>query len=314
MLTFSFGRFDPTPCVLVLGGSDPTPCALVLGGFDGLHLGHMRLFEEAKKTGRPVAATTMFGGKGKALFTREERREIFEAAGVSLLCEIDLNGPVRAMAAEEFAERIMSLFNVRAVFCGEDFRFGKDALGTPDLLRRRAACPVTVLETVKYLAEDSGRMRKFSATACKRRLKAGDLPGLNACLFTGGKDFRAGAYFVRGAVEHGRQTGRTYGFPTVNLSVPREKLLPPDGVYGGFCATPKGTYPCVLNIGASPTFGVEERRIEAYLDGFSGDLYGETVRIYPTEFYRKIQKFDSPGALERQLERDVERRRERKDR
>lgn len=281
------------------------PCTLILGGFDGLHLGHRKLLSAAKEEGLPVAITTMFGEKGKVLFTREERRFLFEQAGVSYLLELDLTDEVMTLSAEEFLKSLFALVPVRAVHCGEDFRFGNAALGTPELLKRMAPCPVFVHQTVKYLAEESGKTRKFSTSACKSYLKEGDLPRLNACLYT--DDFYGGAYFVQGTVEHGRQVGRTYGFPTLNLSVPAEKLLPPDGVYGGLCATPKGNFPTIINIGSRPTFGVEERKIEAYLDGFSGDLYGATVRVYPTEFFRNIEKFASAETLRAQLQKDVSR-------
>lgn len=286
-----------------------TKYSLVLGGFDGLHLGHRALLSEAKKAGYPILLTTMFGGKGKVLFTKQERREIFAEAGVDLLCEVDLDGALRRTSAEAFARELFSRFHVHAVYCGEDFRFGRDARGDAALLGKLAPCPVSVLRTVGYLAEESGRTRKFSASACKGYLRSGDLPRLNACLCADGS--RAGAYFVQGVVEHGRQVGRTYGFPTLNLTPPTEKLLPPDGVYGGLCATPKGKFPTIVNIGSRPTFGVAERKIEAYLDGFSGDLYGETVELYPMEFYRGIETFSSADALKAQLEHDIARLRRR---
>ncbi len=296
MLTLSFGQ------------KYEGPVSLVLGGFDGLHLGHRKLLGEAERSGLPVALTTVFGGKGKALFTREERREIFARAGVAVLCELDLAGELRNMPAQTFARTLFSLFDVREVHCGEDFRFGKDALGTPALLKEYAGCPVFVCETVKYFSEESGRARKFSASACKKYLACGELSRLNGCLVA--EDFYGGAYFVMGTVEHGRAVGRTYGFPTLNLTVSSAKLLPPDGVYGGLCATPRGNYPCIINLGARPTFGVEERKLEVYLDGFSGDLYGETVRVYPTGFYREITAFSSQEELKRQLEKDIARLRE----
>ncbi len=291
---------------LPFGTPYPSPCALVLGGFDGLHLGHRRLLSAAQRSGLPVVLTTVFGGKGKVLFTREERREIFSRAGVSVLSELDLAGELRKMPAETFARTLSSLFDVREAHCGEDFRFGKDALGTPELLKTYLHCPVTVHRTVKYLSGESGRARKFSASACKKYLAAGELSRLNACLCEGA----SGGYFVQGRVEHGRAVGRTYGFPTLNLSVAPEKLLPPDGVYGGLCETPKGTFPCIINIGARPTFRVEERKLEAYLDGFSGDLYGETVRVFPTAFFRGIEAFSSAEELKKQLEKDIETLRE----
>lgn len=291
--------------ILREGEMFPDPCALVLGAFDGLHAGHRRLVSEAEKSGLPVALTTMFGGKGGALFTREERRETFARAGVGVVCEIDLGGELRKMPAVEFVKWLFSRLNVRAVYCGEDFRFGKDALGTPELLKQCTDRPVFVCKTVKYFSEESGRARKFSTSACKAYLAAGDLPRLNACLRPCGLDFYACSYFIRGEVEHGRQVGRTYGFPTLNLSVREEKLLPPDGVYGGLCRTPAGDFPAIVNIGARPTFGVEERKIEAYLDGFSGDLYGAAVCVYPTRFLRPISKFSSADELKKQLGRDI---------
>ncbi len=290
--------------------SPQTKYSLLLGGFDGLHLGHRALLSEAKKGDFPILLTTMFGGKGNILFTREERRVIFAKAGVDALCEIDLDETLRATSADEFIEALFSRFNVGAVYCGEDFRFGRDAAGTPALLKRLAPCPVHVLHTVGDLSEEHGTAHKFSASACKDFLRSGNLPRLNTCLYSAAEDFYGGAYFVQGVVEHGRAVGRTYGFPTLNLSVPAEKLLPPDGVYGGLCATPQGNFPTIVNIGARPTFGVGERKIEAYLDGFSGDLYGSTVQVYPTEFFRPIQKFSGADALQAQLQKDIARLRE----
>lgn len=292
---------------LFYGDAVPAPCTLVLGGFDGLHLGHRALLRAAMQRGLPVAVTTVLGGKGKALFTRAEREFLFGRAGAAYLYEIPFTEDVRNTSAETFLKKIFSKIPARSVVCGEDFRFGKDAEGTPELLRRAAPCPVLVRKTIGTLSEGSGMPRKISTSACKAYLEAGDFGGLNACLCADGQDFYASAYFVQGTVEHGREVGRTYGFPTLNLAPPPEKLLPPDGVYGGLCATGKGNFPCIVNIGARPTFGVEERKLEAYLQGFAGDLYGETVRVYPTEFFRPICKFSSPEALKEQLERDIER-------
>lgn len=280
--------------------------ALLLGGFDGLHAGHRVLLSEAKRSGLPVAVTTMFGGKGKSLFTREERRFLFQRAGILNVLEIELTEAVRETPPEVFLKDVFSGIVAGLAVCGEDFRFGKDAAGTPGLLKKLAPCPVTVQKTVKYLAEESGRLRKISTTVCKKYLAKGQLSLLNACLCPQGTEFYGCAYFVQGIVEHGRQVGRTYGFPTLNLGVPADKLLPPDGVYSGMCETPKGNFPTVVNIGSRPTFGVRERKIEAYLDGFSGDLYGAVVRIYPLKFVRPIQKFPSAEALKEQLQNDIQ--------
>lgn len=270
------------------------PCALVLGGFDGLHIGHRTLLNAAQATGLPVALTSILGGKGGTLFTKEERTYIFEQAGIDCVIYLSFTEEFKNTPAEKFLDELFAHIEAKEIFCGSDYRFGKDATGTPDFLQKSALPrPVTVLP----LLEKDGD--KISVSRIKQALAKGDIPAANALLDSD--------YFLQGAVEHGRQVGRTYGFPTLNVSVASEKLLPQDGVYGGFAVTPKGTYKTIINIGARPTFGVQERKVEAYLDGFSGDLYGETVRIYPAEYYRGIEKFSSADALREQLQRDIQR-------
>ena len=266
------------------------PCALLMGGFDGLHTGHRALLKAAKDAGLPVCITTILGLKSGALFTKEERKYIFKQAGIDDVFEYSFTEEFKNLSAEGFLEMLFQKIRAKAVFCGEDFRFGQGALGTPELLKKLAPCPVTVLP----LLEKEGE--KVSVTLIKRLLQAGDIHAVNELL---------GSYFMQGRVERGRQVGRTYGFPTLNLSVPEEKLLPPDGGYGGFVVTPKGTYQSIINIGSRPTFDVTERKLEAHLLDFSGDLYGAIVRVSLTSFLRPIERFSSKEMLKEQLQRDI---------
>ena len=275
-----------------LGPIYEEPCALVLGGFDGLHLGHRTLLNAARKTGLPVLLTSMLGGKEGMLFTKDERSFLFEEAGVDSVLYLPFTEELKSTSAGDFLNELFAYFEVKEIFCGEDFRFGKDATGTPAFLKKWALSrPVTVLT----LFEKDGE--KISVSRIKEALAKGNLSAVNAYL---GSD-----YLIQGVVEHGRRVGRTYGFPTLNLSVAPEKLLPQEGVYGGYAVTPKGRYPTIINIGARPTFGVAEKKVEAYLKGFSGDLYGKVVRIYPTKFLRHIQKFSSEEELKNQLQKDI---------
>ena len=269
------------------------PCALLLGGFDGFHAGHASLLAEAKKTGLPVGLTSISGGKaGSALFTPQEREVVFARAGFAFVREIEFTEAFKNTSAEAFIKQLFKSIPAREVFCGEDFRFGKGAEGTSGLLKELAPCPVSVLP----LLTEQGQ--KVSASHIKDYLKEGSMEEANGLLPYG--------YFMQGAVERGRGVGHTLGFPTLNLSVVPEKCLPKDGVYGGYAETPKGRFPAIVNVGARPTFGVEERKVEAYLKGFSGDLYGETVRIYPTQFLRPIFQFSSKEELIKQLQKDRE--------
>ncbi len=283
--------------VLRLGDRFDSPCTLLLGGFDGFHIGHETLLRAAREMGLPVGLTAVGGGKaGGELFLFSERERIFERLGFSFCIELPFTERLKQTSAKDFLQQIFDRVCVKLIVCGEDFRFGKGAEGTPALLKRLAPCPVRVLP-LQY--EDG---EKVASGRIKRLLGAGELSAANKLLSVN--------YFLHGIVEHGREVGRTYGFPTVNLSLPAEKFSLPDGVYGGVVQTDTGNYPAIINFGARPTFGVEERKAEAYLDGFSGDLYDQTVEIVPKEFYRPIRKFDTKEALKEQLELDIKRLRE----
>lgn len=281
----------------VLTGKEtfPEPCALLLGGFDGLHRGHAALLTAAKATGLPVGLTSIAGGKpGGELFTLPERRVVFARAGIGFVLEYHFSEAFRETPPEQFLAELFARVNARAVFCGEDFRFGRGAAGTPELLQSLAPCPVHVLP----LEESGGE--KIATSRIKRSILNADMAGADALLMQ--------PYFVQGEVEHGRHVGGpVLGFPTVNLTLPPEKAHPGEGVYGGSAETPAGTFPAVINFGARPTFGVPEKKVEAYLDGFSGDLYGKTVRVVPTRFYRPTQAFASAEELKAQLKKDIAR-------
>ncbi len=275
-------------------GKFNAPCALLLGGFDGLHSGHGSLLDAAKKTGLPVGLTTISGGKeGSDIFTFAEREIIFGRAGFSFVWEIEFTEQFKNITAENFLRGLFEKIPAKALFCGEDFRFGKDADGTPELLKKLAPCPVSVLP----LKKSDGK--KISASRLKELAAEGKIAELNTLLI--------GGYFIGGVVEHGREVGRKLGFPTANISFGKRKLLLADGVYGGFVEINAGRFSTIINIGARPTFGVAEKKVEAYLKGYSGDLYGTEVRIFPTEFLRPIQKFSSEEELKEQLRKDIQR-------
>lgn len=239
-------------------GAKGRPCALLLGGFDGFHRGHGSLLSAAKKTALPVGLTALSGGKGGELFPLPEREDIFRALGFAFADEHILDGAFRETPAEEFLSDLFSRIPAKAVFCGEDFRFGKDASGTPALLKERAPCPVTVLPLAAFGGE------KIAVTRIKQLLSEGEIEKVNALLCT--------PYFVRGIAEHGRAVGRTYGFPTANLRLPSGKFPLKEGVYAARARLENGAeYPAIVNFGPCPTFGVEARKTEAHLVGFQGE-------------------------------------------
>lgn len=277
--------------VLGRGEKYSEPCALLLGGFDGLHAGHMSLLYAAKETGLPIGATLLCGNKkGGNLFTFAEREYIFEKAGLSFVLEEEFTRDFKHISPQDYLDLLFSRIRAAAVFCGEDYRFGSGAEGTAELLRTLAPCPVHVLP----LTAENGK--KVAVTDIKSLLGEGNIKSANRLL--------AFDYFVQGEVEHGREAGRTYGFPTLNLGYSAGKFLIADGVYGGRVETPLGTFSAIVNFGSRPTFGVDEKKIEAHLKDFCGDLYGAVVRVFPEQFLRPIRKFASAEELKKQLAED----------
>jgi riboflavin kinase/FMN adenylyltransferase len=135
-----------------------------------------------------------------------------------------------------------------------------------------------------------------SSSAIRRAVAGGDLAGAARTL---GRRYALSTTVVRGAAR-----GRTIGFPTANLEIPAEKLLPPDGVYAVEVETPLGRFGGMMNQGHRPTFDDGRRLLEVHLFGFEGDLYDRPIRVSWVAPLRAIRRFDGVAALREQLERD----------
>ena len=272
---------------------DETGCVMLLGGFDGLHAGHQRLLERAKDYGLPIGITSIVGGKGKeALFTEQEREELFRLFGIDFVFELPFE-EIKDVTPEAFASLLQEKFPVKAFVCGEDFRFGAGARGTPKTLKTSTQVCVEVEELVKIDGE------KVSTSALKEWIAIGEVEKCNALL--------GYAYFLIGCVYADRKIGRTIGFPTANIAYPKGKFPLKQGVYETRVTVGGNEYKGITNYGARPTFDNEDTLTETYLDGFSGDLYGKQLTVRFVRFLREIQKFESADALKEQLQRDIRR-------
>lgn len=265
---------------------------MLLGGFDGLHVGHRKLLSRAKASGLPVGVMTIVGGKGEGLFTENEREDIFRRNGVDFAFELPF-AEIRSLSPQEFLRVLHEEFSPKLVVCGEDFRFGAGALGTPQSIKERGQVCVEILPLVEMDGE------KVSSRTVKALLKEGEIVKANEML---GERF-----FLLGKVEKDRQVGRTIGFPTANIAYPKEKFPLKKGVYETRTEVNGKTYKGITNYGARPTFGDESVWTETYLDGFDGDLYGKTLKVEFVRFLREITKFESAEALKAQLQEDIRR-------
>jgi riboflavin kinase/FMN adenylyltransferase len=264
--------------------------AVALGTFDGVHLGHRRVIEEALAAGGTPTVITFHPhprrvmGYGVELLTTLERRlELLAGLGVEETLVLEFSLDFQRIEPEEFAQRYLEAIGAQTVVCGANFRFGHKRGGDLQLLERLGfdVRPVPLLEGV-------------SSSEIRRLLHAGEVDAA-APLF--GRPAE-----VEGLVVEGDARGGTLGFPTANLAVDPELLVPARGIYAGFA----GGHRAAISIGTNPHYGGEELRVEAFLLGFAGDLYGRRLIVELWRRLRDERAFASEQELIDQIALDVE--------
>lgn len=277
-------------------------CALVLGNFDGVHLGHRALFQEAAKHGL-VAALTFQPHPGKVLqpqlaprliATQARKLELLEGAGVQAVIVQPFSAEYARTTPADFEAALFDGVGAKTVVVGYDFTYGSKRAGTVATLEAAAAKRGALVKVVSAVAiggvvVSSSKVREY---VLEGRVEAA------AQLL--GRPFDLDGVVVRGA---GR--GRTIGFPTANIDTLNE-LRPAPGVYALRVRAGERWLAGAANIGVKPTFGGGEVTIEAHLLGFTGDLYGQTLRLQFVERLRGEQRFASVDELKSQIARDIE--------
>jgi riboflavin kinase/FMN adenylyltransferase len=262
--------------------------AVAIGTFDGVHLGHRRVIEEAIATGLPVRVLTfhphprvVLGNFVELISSLERRLELLAELGVAETTVLDFTLDVAQQEPEEFASE--HLAGAAVVVAGEDFRFGRRRRGDLELLERLglAVRPVPQLEGV-------------SSTEIRRRLHAGEVSEAARLL---GRPPE-----LDGIVVSGDQRGGTLGYPTANLAVDPGLLVSRYGIYAGAALDHRAA----VSIGTNPHYGGEERRIEPHLLDFEGDLYGRRLVVELWERLRDEQVFGSEQELIDQIASDVD--------
>ncbi len=279
--------------------------AVALGTFDGLHLGHQSVLAKLKRQAAAQGLCTLvftfanlpssyFGGEKGMLFLPEEKQAAFEKLGMDLLYMPRFDGAIAGMEREAFAKLLFEQLRAKAVVVGFNFRFGKNAEGTPQYLKKAAeAYGAKVYEQEPYLLEGE----PVSSTRIRAALRQGEIAKAQSLL---GKP-----YEIAGIVAHGKQLGRKLGFPTLNFYPSEHKLMPKHGVYAAEAEVEGRRYAAVTNIGIRPTVkDGDALSVESNLIGFSEDAYGKKVSLRLVEFLRGEQKFDGLDALKSQIAHD----------
>jgi riboflavin kinase / FMN adenylyltransferase len=263
--------------------------SVALGTFDGVHRGHRRVIEAAQAAGLPTTVVTFdphpriaLGNQVDLLSTLERRLELLEELGIET--HVVPFTPELALATpEEFAESVLRPLGATVIAAGENFRFGRGRSGDLDTLAALGfdVRPVPLVEAIS-----SSRVRQL--------LRAGEIEAAARLL---GRPPE-----VEGTVVAGDARGGTLGYPTANLAVPAELLVPAHGIYAGEA----NGHRAAVSIGVNPHYGGEERRVEAFLLDFDGDLYGERLVLQLWQRLRDERAFGSERELVDQIARDVE--------
>ena len=284
------------------------PTAVTLGKFDGLHRGHELLMQTVLEYSRnenvsSVAFTFDMPPRNKVeeiianvLTTNEEKQYIFEKQGIDYLIECPFTTDVMSMQPKEFIEWISKSLQMKYVVVGDDFRFGFKRAGDYTTLQKyedEFGYKTIVLDKLR----DSNR--DISSTYVREKIADGNIKKANQLL-----GYR---YFIKSEIVHGKKLGRRIGIPTINMILPEEKLLPPNGVYVTEVLVDGTSYMGVTNIGYKPTVSNENIvGVETYIDNFSQDIYGEKIVVSFIDFIRPELKFDSVEELKTQMLSDIE--------
>ncbi len=294
-------------------------CVVTIGVFDGVHRGHAdiigRAVATARERGLPSVLVTFVphpsevvrpGSHPPVLTTLVRRAELVEQLGVDVFCALPFTAAFSRMPPAEFVHEVLvARLHAAGVVVGENFRYGHRAAGDVAQLSELGRAFGFTATGVPLLSDGDA---PISATFVRSCVQAGDLDAADRAL---GRPHR-----VDGIVERGDARGRELGYPTANLRTDAWTCIPADGVYAGRAVRldewgrtlgPLGS--AAVSVGTNPTFDTRQRRVEAFVLDFEGDLYGAGLGLEFVARLRGQERFDSVEALVEQMDADVARTR-----
>jgi riboflavin kinase/FMN adenylyltransferase len=278
--------------------------AITIGVFDGVHLGHLSLLrkvnEVAEKYGAVSTAITFdpipdeyfHREKGILLTLPEEKKKLLMESGINYTVFLEFNEKVANLDKNLFLEKIGKL-NPVAVVVGEDFRFGRNAEGTPEDIKNYFKSSVEVI-VMPLLAKDG---EPIKSSRIRRLISSGDVRSARNLL---------GRYYtVSGEVVPGKSLGKALGYPTANIEINSRKLIPSSGVYAGISVVDgRDSYPSAVFVPENQKNG--KPTVEAHLLNFSGDLYGSRITVNFVERVSDVVKMAKLEDLQKKISQDIE--------
>jgi riboflavin kinase/FMN adenylyltransferase len=281
--------------------------AISIGKFDGMHLGHSLIVQRLKSYAHqrqipailitfdpPPAVLLQPSADLKPICTLERKIELIRNFHIDAVAVIPTTHEFLQQSAETFFyETVQSRFRAKVVVAGRNFSFGRDRIGTPDVIRLYGQWTGIEVDIVDPLQIGEERV---SSSGIRSLIQAGQIERVN--------ELMPMPYRMTGTVIVGEQRGRTLGFPTANLDLV-QTILPKQGIYATAAQIAGRRYGSTTHIGTNPTFSVSLPKIEVFIHNFTGDLYGERIEVDFLALLREPERFDSVDALVRQMHEDV---------
>lgn len=282
-------------------------CVLTIGNFDGVHRGHAAILKQLCRMATqlqlppvvvtfdpPPLAVLAPDRLPPRLTSVDQKVSLLLEQGISEVIVWPATPELLSLSADQFFEDIvLGQLRCRGIVEGPNFCFGRGRAGTVERLQQLGSHHrITV--AIAQASESGGSM--ISSSEIRNALSQGNV--------VQARELLGRPYQLTGTVITGAQRGRQLGYPTANLGNV-ETLIPPQGVYAGRTTLDGKSWPVALNIGPNPTFAEDQQKIEAYLIGFSGNLYGKTLSIELLQSLRGVKKFSGVDELKWQLQQDV---------
>lgn len=281
--------------------------AITVGKFDGIHNGHQLIFDRLRKKKKQGLKTVVFtftkaprqmqtDETVQYIFTEAEKYHYYELMDVDILVEYEMSKEFLSMSPRTFVKEVLvDTLGMKYICAGTDFRFGRERQGDARMLKELGSeygFAVDIIEKKKYHAED------ISSTRIRQLIKDGQMEDAHMSM--------GHPYCIIGTIVHGKQLGRQVGMPTINLIPPKDKLLPPNGVYAARIYLGGKEYHGITNVGCKPTVSSDkEMTVETYILNFNQDVYGQKAMVELLCFIRPEKKFPSLEAVKEQVDKDI---------
>jgi len=276
---------------------------MTIGSFDGVHLGHAAVLAKTVEAARAESAQPTLitfephprcvldpANCPQSITTLQEKLALIEANGIEHAIVLRFDRALSALSPQEFVDQLARVMEMRRWVIGFDFGFGRERSGNADWLREHG---YQVMVVPPFLVDG----KALHSSDVRRLVTIGAMETANRLL---GRE-----YSMSGPVEAGDKVGRSLGFPTANIAIEPNKLVPALGAYAGRTKAPEGDFIAALSVGYRPTFGGTQLRVEAFLLDFEGDLYQQRLELRFIRYLHPDIAFPTVGDLVQQLKRDV---------